>query len=68
MGVNAHSIRIHYRKVGTMHVFTSPDVPELHVAHTDEETAYKHIQPTLDLIERMRSRIAEREAVDELHR
>ena len=62
VGIRAEDIRIEHRVVGTKHVFTSPDVPELHISHSDEETARADIQPALDALERIKQRIAARNA------
>jgi len=53
-------IRIAHRVVGTKHVFTSPDVPGLHVSHADKQVAEDAIQPTLDMIDAMQRRIQSR--------
>jgi hypothetical protein len=66
MAIQVKDIELRHRVVGTKHVFTSPDVPELHVSHADKATAYADIQPALDAIERMKRRIAARRAQDEL--
>jgi hypothetical protein len=57
MAVQVKDIRFVHRVVGTKHVFTSPDVPELHVSHADEAMALADIQPALDALERIKSRI-----------
>lgn len=51
-----------HRVVGSKHVFTSPDVPELHVSHVDEHVARADIQPALDALERMMGRVHARKA------
>lgn len=60
MPVKASEIRIDHRIVGSMHVLTSPDVPELYVAHADRAFAESHVQDALDMIGRARDRIASR--------
>ncbi len=50
------NIRLKHRVVGTKHVFTSPDVPELHVSHADRDKAYESIQSALDMFARMKAR------------
>ena len=64
MGIRIEDIRLERREVGGKHVITSPDVPELHVAHSDTDTALACVQPTLDTLATMRERIAERQRVD----
>ncbi len=39
MSSGVETVRLVHRVVGAKHVFTSPDVPELHVSHADYETA-----------------------------
>ena len=63
MSIRVEDIELVHRKVGTKHVFTSPDVPELHISHADEETARASIQPALDLLEQMKERVRAREDV-----
>jgi hypothetical protein len=60
MAIQAEKIRLVHRVVGTKHVFTSPDVPELHISHADEATALADIQPALDALDRIKSRIEAR--------
>ncbi len=62
MSIRAEDIRLEHRVVGTKHVFTSPDVPELHISHADEATARADIQPALDALERIKQRIEARRA------
>jgi hypothetical protein len=66
MGIRLEDIRIVHRKVGSKHVFTSPDVPELHVSHADEETALESIQSALDMIEHMKDRLRARKDVSDV--
>jgi hypothetical protein len=62
VSIRAEDIRLEHRVVGTKHVFTSPDVPELHISHADEATARADIQPALDALERIKQRIEARRA------
>ena len=57
MSIRAEDIRLEHRVIGTKHVFTSPDVPELHISHADEATARADIQPALDALDRIKQRI-----------
>ena len=66
MSVKTKDIALVHRVVGTKHVYTSPDVPELHVSHAEKEVAYASIQSALDLLEKMKARLAQREAMDEV--
>jgi hypothetical protein len=63
MGIRVEDIELVHRVVGTKHVFTSPDVPELHISHAEEEVARANIQPALDLLEEMKNRVKARETV-----
>ncbi len=56
--------RIEHKIVGKHHVFTSPDVPGLYVAHADYETARQNVDSAIQTLARMRERQAEREHVD----
>ncbi|MFJ7441449.1 hypothetical protein ACIQW5_27915 [Methylorubrum thiocyanatum] len=60
MSIRVEDIEITYRIVGSKHVFTSPDVPALHVSHADKNVAYADIQPALDALERIEARIRAR--------
>ena len=51
--------RIEHKVVGEFHVFTSPDVPGLYVAHRDASTARASIKPSLDALERITRRRAQ---------
>ena len=53
-------IRLVEERLGTQHVITSPDVPGLFVDHADIEVARRDVEPTLQAMERVRSRIARR--------
>lgn len=56
MSIRVEDIDLVHRVVGAQHVFTSPDVAELFVAHADEETARSRVQGVLDMIEQMKQR------------
>ena len=58
-------IRLEHRVVGRQHVFTSPDVPGLYVAHPDKQRAYQAIPSAIEMLEQMNARRAEREQLDE---
>jgi hypothetical protein len=60
VSIRAEDIRLEHRVIGTKHVFTSPDVPELHISHADEATARADIQPALDALDRIKQRIEAR--------
>jgi hypothetical protein len=60
MATQAKDIRLVCRKIGTKHVVTSPDVPELHLSHADEGVALADVQPALDALDRMRIRMVAR--------
>ncbi len=63
MGLRVENIRLVHRVVGTKHVFTSPDVPELHISHADKDVAYASLQPALDALAAVKTRVSAREAV-----
>ncbi len=63
MGTQAEDITLVHRVVGTKHVLTSPDVPELHISHEREEVARANVQPALDLLAQMKARVEARETV-----
>jgi hypothetical protein len=63
MSIRAGDIRLVHRLVGTKHVLTSPDVPELHISHEREEVARANVQPALDLLAQMKARVQARETV-----
>jgi len=50
--------RIEHRVVAGQHVFTSPDLPELIVAHADYETARADVEPVLATIRAIKQRKA----------
>jgi len=58
MHTQAKDIRIVHRVIGTKHVLTSLDVPELYIAHADRDFAERHVQDALDSIGRAKARIA----------
>ena len=68
MSLKAENIELVHRVVGSKHVFTSPDVPQLHVSHADYQTAYDAIQSALDMFARMEERASAKRAMDRLKR
>lgn len=68
MTLKVEDIQLVHRVVGSKHVFTSPDVPELHVSHADRETALDAVQSALDMFARMEERAAAKRAVDRMKR
>lgn len=68
MALKVADIRLVHREVGTKHVYTSPDVPGLHVSHADREKAFNAIQGTLDMLERMKERVEARKAFSKVER
>ncbi|MER9800076.1 hypothetical protein NKJ36_23555 [Mesorhizobium sp. M0142] len=66
MGIKVNEIQIQCKEVGGMFVLTSPEVPELHVANVDKQVAYASVQATLDMIGRMKERLAARNAHEEM--
>lgn len=62
MAFRVEDIKLVHRVVGTKHVYTSPDVPELHVSHRDQATARESVQPALDALQRVKDRIEARAA------
>ena len=60
MAIRVDDIRLVHRVVGTKHVFTSPDVPELHVSHADEKVARDAVQGALDALDDARPRAQRR--------
>ena len=65
MSIRAEDIRLVHRIVGRKHVITSPDVPELHVSHDDEQVAREHVQAALNMLESMEKRLKARRTVTE---
>lgn len=68
ISIRVEDVRLERREIGGKHVITSPDVPELHVAHADAQMALASVQPTLDTLAKMRERVAERKRVDDRKR
>lgn len=68
MSLRVEDIKLEHRVVGTKHVFTSPDVPHLHVSHANKQTAFEAIQSALDMFEAMERRLKARRAVDAMKR
>lgn len=58
--MRVEDIKLVHRVIGDKHVITSPEVPELHVAHADQAVAFADVQPVLDAIERVKQRIVAR--------
>lgn len=56
-------LKIEHRVVGTQHVFTSPDLPGLFVAHRDRDTAEADVPAAIDMLRRMEQRLAEKRRV-----
>ena len=56
-------IRLEHRVVGTQHVFTSPDVPGLYVAHADRDAAERHVPEAIEMLRRMQERRAQKQQV-----
>lgn len=52
------TIYVDYRIVGGWHVFTSEQVRGLYIAHSDQQTAYEAICPTIEKL------LAENEHID----
>lgn len=50
------NIRLEHNTVGGQHVFTSPDMPGLHVAHSDYDTAKASVPSAIEMLKRMRDR------------
>jgi len=50
-------VRIEHRIVGTQHVFTSPDVPGLFVAHADREKAERDVPAAIEMLKWMHERL-----------
>jgi hypothetical protein len=49
-------VRIEHRVVGTLHLFTSPDVPGLFVADSDRATAERDVPAAIEMLRRMNGR------------
>lgn len=52
-------LKIEHRVVGTQHVFTSPDLPGLFVAHRDRDTAEADVPAAIDMLLAMERRLTE---------
>ena len=52
--------RIEHRMAGSQHLFTSPDLPGLYVAHADEAVARADIQPAIETLRAMERRRAQK--------
>lgn len=59
-------IRVEHRIVGTQHVFTSPDLPGLYVAHADKAVAESSVPEAVAMLRAMAARRAEKRQVDKL--
>jgi hypothetical protein len=56
VAIQANAIKLTHKVVGRMHVYQSPDVPELYTAHQEQDSALLMAQPMLDALERMQQR------------
>jgi hypothetical protein len=54
VAIRVEDFRLAHRVIGTKHVFTSPDVPELHISYADKEVARANLQPALYALERVK--------------
>lgn len=68
MMLRAENTRLDHRVIGTKHVVTSPDVPYLHVSHSDKQAAFDSVQSALDMFELMEKRTTARQAMNEIKR
>ncbi len=59
-------IKLEHRVIGAQHVFTSPDLPGLYVAHADREIAERSVPEAVDMLQRMQKRRAEKQHVRKL--
>lgn len=59
-------IKLEHRVVGALHVFTSPDLPGLYVAHADRETAERNIPEAVEMLRQMQARRLEKQHVRKL--
>ncbi|BDA84239.1 hypothetical protein Sa4125_17810 [Aureimonas sp. SA4125] len=66
MPLRVSDITIVHEIVGGHHMFTSPEVPELHVVNADRALAEGSLQPALDMIERMKARMEARRRMNEV--
>ena len=51
-------IRVEHKTVAGQHVFTSPDMPELWVAHRDRAVAAADVVPSIRMILKLRGQAA----------
>lgn len=56
--------RLEHKVINGLHVFTSPDVPGLYVAHPDESVAHGQVHESVEAINRINARREEREALE----
>jgi hypothetical protein len=56
-------IRVEHRVVGMQHVFTSPDLPGLFVAHRDRDMAEADVPAAIEMLRAMEQRLAEKRRV-----
>ena len=56
-------IRLEHKVVGRQHVFTSPDLQGLYVAHSDYDIAKASVPSAVEMIERMQERRNQRREV-----
>ena len=56
-------LKIEHRVVGTQHVFTSPDLPGLFVAHRDRDQAQADVPAAIEMLRAMEQRLAEKRRV-----
>lgn len=68
MSLKAENIKLVHRNVGSKHVITSPDVPELHVSHSDAAVARASVQGALDMLARMQDRLAAKKDFEVRHK
>ena len=55
--------RLEHRIIGSQHVYTSPDVPGLFVAHADQQTALDSVPSAIKVLEEMKARRKQRDKV-----
>jgi hypothetical protein len=53
--------RLVHEVIGSQHVYTSPDVPGLYVAHSDQQTALKGVPGSIKMLMSMTERRSRRE-------
>jgi hypothetical protein len=58
-------LKIEHRVVGTQHVFSSPDLPGLFVAHRDREQAEADLPAAIEMLRQMERRLAEKRRVQD---